>query len=170
MKSGKFSSVAFVAIIFVFEISVTSARPNRRNSGERFQRETSYEGVNDAKDKVWDHLQDIDNVPDLAEFISSASPCMQGPLIEVWQRIQKVSYESRKRYRRDTYAAAIEQNQNVLDRLREIESVDDLTDFISSASPCLQPLLAETWKAFRRQAYESRRRNRYASNQSRREN
>lgn len=54
-------------------------------------------------------------------------------------------------------------HQNILERLREIESFPDLAKFLSSASPCLQPVLAEQWQTMQRERFENRRRkNRYS--------
>lgn len=75
----------------------------------------------------------------------------------------KVPLSQLERFNRDTYtAAALDAKQNVLERLKEIESVPEMVEFISSASPCLQPVLAELWQGMQRDAYEKRRRTRYS--------
>lgn len=69
---------------------------------------------------------------------------------------------SQERVQRDTYASSLEAKQNILERLKEIENVPQMVEFISSASPCLQPVLAELWQSMQRDAYEKRKRTRYS--------
>lgn len=69
---------------------------------------------------------------------------------------------SQVRGQRNTYGPSVDAKQNIYERLREIESVPDLTEFLAAASPCLQPVLAEMWQTMQRDAYEKRRRTRYS--------